>query len=172
MSRRPIIAFCGPAGAGKSAAADRLMHRHGFARVRFAGALKRMMWALGLDEHHTDGDLKEMPCDLLAGRTPRFAMQTLGTEWGRDIIAPDLWLRAWRDELDRTAGPVVVDDVRYLNEAEAVRQAGGRLIRIVGRGGIAGAHASERLEFAADGEIDNAGAFDDFLAAVDGVTKC
>ncbi len=166
-----VIGFCGAAGAGKSTAADRLVHCHGFRRVRFAGPLKRMMWALGLDERHTDGALKELPCGLLGGRTPRFAMQTLGTEWGRDIIAQDLWLRAWRAEVTAACKLVVVDDVRFANEAEAVRQAGGTLIRITGRGGISGGHVSELQDFAVHHTIDNAGCFDDFLAAVDGVAK-
>ncbi len=164
-----LIGFCGPAGSGKSAAADRLVHRHGFTRVRFAGPLKRMMWALGLDERHTDGALKEVSCDLLGGHTPRFAMQTLGTEWGRDLIATDLWLNAWRLAVKTTRGNIVVDDVRFANEAEVVRAAGGRLVRITGRGGIAGRHASEIQDFPVDAEIDNAGEFDAFMDKVDGV---
>lgn len=164
-----LIGFCGPAGAGKSAAAGRLVRHHGFTRVRFAGPLKRMMWALGLDGRHTDGALKEIPCDLLGGRTPRFAMQTLGTEWGRDIIAQDVWLRAWASAVRVAGEPVVVDDVRFANEAAAVRQAGGRLIRITGRGGISGGHVSELQDFEVDHTIENAGSFDDFMAAVDGV---
>ena len=45
-----------------------------------AGMIRRMI----------DGDLKEAPTPLFEGRTPRHAMQTLGTEWGRDRIGRDL----------------------------------------------------------------------------------
>jgi len=55
------IGFCGPAGAGKSTAAERLMLRWQFQRVRFAGPLKAMMLALGLDPAQVDGDRKEEP---------------------------------------------------------------------------------------------------------------
>lgn len=66
---------------------------------------------------------------------------------------------------------MVVDDVRFANEAEAMRAAGGRLYLIAGRGGIVGAHASENQAFTVDNEIDNAGAFEAFLEAVDGVAR-
>ena len=44
-------------------------------RVSFAGPLKAMMAALGLSSEQIDGSLKETPCDLLCGKTPRQAMQ-------------------------------------------------------------------------------------------------
>jgi hypothetical protein len=67
-----------------------LVNHRGFARVRFAGPLKAMMAALGCTNAEIDGDRKEVPCDLLGGKSPRWAMQTLGTEWGRKLIGDDL----------------------------------------------------------------------------------
>lgn len=144
---RLIIGLSGLAGSGKSTAAAHLVHRHGFARVRFAGPLKAMMAALGLTHEQIEGSEKEVPCALLGGRTPRYAMQTIGTEWGRDLIAPDLWIRAWRAAVDAVpAGqPIVCDDVRFPNEADAIRAAGGFLVRVERPGAGAGAagHSSE-----------------------------
>lgn len=144
---RTIIAFSGLAGSGKSTAAAHLVEARGFARVRFAGPLKAMMAALGLTPAQIDGAEKETPCDLLGGKTPRHAMQTIGTEWGRDLIAPDLWIRAWQAAVERLpAGqPVVVDDCRFPNEAAAIRAAGGALVRIIrpGAGSGAAGHSSE-----------------------------
>lgn len=125
---RTIIAFTGLAGAGKSTAAAHLVAR-GFTRVRFAGPLKAMMAALGLTAAEIDGDRKESPCTLLGGKTPRWAMQSLGTEWGRDLISQDLWIRAWQAALPAT-GNVVVDDCRFPNEAAAVAAAGGVIVCI------------------------------------------
>lgn len=145
---RTVIAFSGLAGSGKSTAAEHLINRHGFTRVRFAGPLKAMMAALGLTPDEIEGHLKEQPCALLGGKTPRYAMQTIGTEWGRDIINRDLWIRAWRAAVDKLppGAPVVVDDCRFPNEADAVRAVGGVLVRIeragAGAGGAAG-HSSE-----------------------------
>lgn len=144
---RTIIAFTGLAGAGKSTAAFHLVAHRGFERVRFAGPLKAMMAALGLTHEQIEGREKETPCDLLGGKTPRYAMQTIGTEWGRDLIANDLWVRAWKAAVAAIpAGvPVVVDDCRFPNEAEAVQAAGGILVRVDRPGaGTASIHASEQ----------------------------
>lgn len=150
MTRRKIIAFTGLAGSGKSTAAQWLVERQHYERVRFAGPLKDMMLALGLDRQQVDGSIqaKETPCDLLCGKTPRFAMQTIGTEWGRKLIGEEVWTNAWRAAVDRLPKrvPVVVDDMRYPNEAAAVTALGGFVIRIEreGAGSIVGAaHSSE-----------------------------
>jgi hypothetical protein len=142
-----ILGLCGVAGAGKSSAASYLSEHHGFARTRFAEPLKAMMRAIGLSEAQVDGDLKGEPAALLCGRTPRHAMQTIGTEWGRDLIHPDLWITLWTRtalEILEQGGRVVVDDVRFPNEVEAIQTLGGRVVCIKGRGGIPGDHVSEQ----------------------------
>ena len=144
-----IIGFCGPIGAGKTTCARHLEASHGFRRVRFAGPLKDMLRALGLTDEELDGHLKEQPCDLLGGQTPRRAMQTLGTEWGRALIHPDLWVLAWLHAI-KDYPQVVVDDVRFPNEVETIRAAGGMVI-LVERPGFTAetTHPSEshRLRF-------------------------
>lgn len=113
-----------------------------------------MMRCLGLDDRHTDGHLKEVPCLILNGHTPRYAMQTIGTEWGRGIIGDSLWVNAWRSTLPK--GNIVVDDVRFENEADAVRELGGVVVRIVRGDTISvGDHESERLDLQEDWRIDN-----------------
>ena len=44
-----------------------------------------------------EGDQKEIPSDVLFGKTSRYAMQTLGTDLGCDCMHPDFWIKA---ELD------------------------------------------------------------------------
>lgn len=167
---RTLIAFTGLAGSGKSTAAKYLVEHHGFTRVRFAGPLKDMMRALGLTEAEIEGDRKETPCDLLGGKTPRFAMQTIGTEWGRDIVAQDLWIRAFNASLAKVpAGvPVVVDDARFPNEADAIVAAGGVLVRIVrpGAGSGAAGHSSEAHTLPCVATIENASSEGDLFACV------
>ncbi len=125
---RKIIAFIGPAGCGKSTAAAALVSG-GYIRHRFAGPLKAMLRALGLTREEVDGNLKETPSALL-GCTPREAMQSLGTQWGREMIHGDLWMRAWINGLP-TEGLIVVDDCRFPNEAEAVRRLDGTIVRVI-----------------------------------------
>jgi hypothetical protein len=87
-------------------------------------------------------------------------MQSLGTNWGRDMIGPTLWTGLWyatvSDVLDH-GGRVVCDDCRFPNEAEVVRNIGGFVVRLEGRGGIAGGHPSEAQDFEADWMIANVG---------------
>jgi hypothetical protein len=149
-----LVALTGAAGSGKSTAADYLVGT-GWQRVKFAGPLKDMMRALyrgaGLHddqiERRIEGDLKEQVDPLLGFETPRWAMQTLGTQWGRELITRNLWagIAESRIRAHLQAGErVVVDDCRFENEAALVRALGGRVVRLTGRGGIAGAHASEQ----------------------------
>lgn len=177
-----IIGFAGLIGAGKTTAALHLVGRHGFERVRFAGPLRAMLRALGLSARELEGDLKERPSRLLGGKTPRYALQSLGTEWGRDCIDPDLWVRAWAAAIEGKPR-VVVDDVRFANEVAAIRGLGGRIVRIARPRPIAiltdchalaktaHLHISERALPRCDVDVANDGSLEAFLAAVDYVLE-
>lgn len=135
-----LIALHGVAGSGKSLASDHLWNGHGFATTKFAGPLKGMLRMLliingvkttGEIDRYIEGDLKEVPSDYFGGKTPRYLMQTLGTEWGRELIADDLWLSTWKNGVQSMGeDSVVVDDCRFENEATLVRSMGGRVIHI------------------------------------------
>lgn len=179
-----LIAFTGPAGCGKSTAAEALVEM-GWARVKFADPLKNMLRALyyscGIEdtafiEARIEGEMKEEPDPLLRGRTPRWALQTLGTEWGRNLISEDLWTAAWRNKVNGLLAEgvdVVADDCRFPNEAEAVRRLGGKVVQILGRcAGIGGRHASERMEIDPDMKIANAATIEGFQTDVIYVFHC
>lgn len=164
-----LIAFNGPAGVGKSAAAEFLCgDEFAFVRVKFAEGLKAMLRALyecaGLDpdeiERRIEGDLKEKPDPLLGGKSPRHAMLTLGTDWGRDLIAPGLWVRIWSRKvrlLMASGHSVVVDDLRFPNELAEIRELGGEVYQVTGpsRRGVTINHVSEQLACDPDGTIVN-----------------
>lgn len=145
-----LVALCGSAGSGKSAAADYLVLHYGYRRVKFAGPLKNMLRAIGLTHAEIEGDAKESKSEMLCGRTPRYVMQTLGTEWGRHIVGADLWVNLWQERVtklaaDNPATRIVVDDMRFPNEMGAVAQLGGRRIMLhrATAQGKAGDHVSE-----------------------------
>lgn len=174
MSDRLWVGLTGPAGAGKTTAAQGLSE-HGFKLERLADPLKGMLRAAGLTHDQVDGDLKEEPCDLLCGWSPRHAMQTLGTEWGRDTIGQDIWVRMW---LHRVRGlPFVVsDDVRFPNEVEAIRDYADRSVIIrIERPGPAGtslsSHVSETHVLLHDAVVCNDGTPDDLVREVLGVVR-
>ena len=155
---RHIIGLTGPIGSGKTSVANILCQDFGFVRVRFAGPLKNMMTTLGLTLAEIEGELKEKPCALLCGKTPRHAMQTIGTEWGRNLIGEDLWVNAWRHQVNKMieTQPVVCDDVRFANEAKAIRDMGGLVVRVTrpGKERIS-SHPSEAFAFDVDAELNN-----------------
>ena len=148
-----LIGLSGAAGSGKSTAAQYLHDAHRYQRKRFAAplkdALRRMLHGALVDDHTAErmieGDLKEVPATVLLGKTPRQAMQSLGTEWGRNCIGEDFWVNLMRHALDNSkrGALIVIEDVRFDNEAALIRDFGGRIIRMEGRGGIPGTHVSE-----------------------------
>jgi hypothetical protein len=152
-----VVGLCGAAGSGKSVAAEEL-ERMGFKRVRFSAALKDMLRAFyracGVAEtdieRRIEGDLKEVPDPLLGGKTPRYAMQTLGKEWGRDMIWNELWSRAWRTRAEKELSDghrIVAEDVRFETEDAEVHRLGGKIVEIVGRrkAEVTSTHASEHF---------------------------
>jgi hypothetical protein len=177
MNLPPLIAFTGRAGSGKSTAAEAL-EKVGFERVKFADPLKDMLRVLysyaGLPdveiERRIEGDLKQEKDGFLCGQTPRHAMQTLGTEWGRNLIGTDLWVSAWADKVYSIlmdGVPVVVDDCRFRNEAEALRKIGGKIVQVEGRSaGLEATHASEQFDLVPDEVISNTGSYHEFQANV------
>lgn len=124
----------------------------GYTQMAFATPIKIMVIALlsyqGVDDETIgrmmDGDLKEVPTPFLAGRSPRHAMQTLGTEWGRKLMGEDIWIDMLVNASDQFE-MVVVTDVRFPNEVEALRKrCHAEIVRITRPGLPAGdGHASE-----------------------------
>ena len=170
-----LIALSGFAGSGKSLASS-YFEGAGYRLVKFAAPVKDMLRILlhtaGLSraeiEACLEGELKEEPLDVLQGASPRKAMQTLGQDWGRDMIHPDIWLDLWRSAVlsEFSLGhKVVVDDLRYLNEVQAVNELGG-LVYHVRRSSPDRPpmdHLSERFDFTPDHIIDNDGTKEEFL---------
>jgi hypothetical protein len=159
MSPNRLVAFCGAAKSGKTVSADFLVQWFGFRKVKFADLIKDMLGVLGLTDMHLEGVLKEAPLDWLGGKSPRYLMQTLGTEWGRNLITADIWANAWAkrvQELLDGGFDVVVDDCRFPNEADTIRRMGGTIVEIV-RPGVDGVlpHSSEQQVIAADRTILN-----------------
>jgi len=159
-----IIGLAGRARTGKDTAAAYLEDMFGFEPVAFAAPIKTAIadW-FDLDARHLEGDLKETPLPDI-GKSHRQLFQTLGTEWCRQLVHPDVWIYvmdAWLRRLEReyfAQGAqlfgVVVSDVRFDNEAEWVRRRGGLLIHLErGSAPDVSAHISESGVTRADSDI-------------------
>jgi len=131
-----IVGLTGLKGSGKDTAA-KVLKAAGFEEVKMAAGLKGMirsfLYYQGVDslivERMIEGDLKEIETEYLGGKSPRQFMQLLGTEFGRDLIHPDLWVNAWKRRV-ASVDKVITTDIRFPNEAQALTEAGGKLYRI------------------------------------------
>lgn len=136
MAPRLLVGLIGHKGSGKDTAAE-VYGQYGYENLKFADPLKDMLRVIfrasgdseDVIERRIDGDLKEEPCEALRGKTPRYAMQTLGTEWGRDMIGQDVWTNLLTMKA-RQFDMVVVTDVRFPNEVETVHELGGKVIEV------------------------------------------
>ena len=137
-----IIAFTGLASAGKTTAASPVIYEMGYYPLSFATPIKRMIEVLT-----PSMDKNERP-EILCGKSIREAYQTLGTEWGRKMIHDKIWVeigrRAITSELlcEDNRG-VVIDDLRFNNEALCIKDMGGIIIEITRPGLTKMEHASE-----------------------------
>lgn len=108
----PDIAFTGKAGSGKTTAADWLVEQLGYRRVSFASVLKNVgaqIWGEG-------------------ARTDRDKLQRLGVAVRE--IDPDAWVRAALRQINTIKEPVVVDDLRFENELDALVEEGFVVVRV------------------------------------------
>jgi len=180
------IAFCGPRGTGKTALADYLVKLHGFTRCSLAAPIKRIIAECPTDSHERHQYLLRWAAELFPGRIvlqARFATeaaralaaerdpgrraQLLGTEVGR-ALDPEVWIRYLLEHLP--PGPVVVDDVRFVNECEALRVAGFILVRLTAPPDVLAARlaarAAERRDPSHASERGLEGIPDDYWDAV------
>ena len=110
-------------------------------------------------------EVKQQHIDWL-GMTVREFLQKLGTAVRKEID-PDFWVKALFNTYHK--GNVIIADVRFPNEAEAIKERGGILIRIERPGAGAGEHVSETALDDYTGWniiIDNVGTLEDLFNTV------
>ena len=128
-----LVGIHGKGGSGKDTVGEILRDKHGFGSAAFANPIKRMICCLldvGLAKWN-DREWREAPLELFGNKSPRFMAQTIGTEWGRRTIDPDLWLNLTMNKIKAVNwDKVAITDVRFDNEAEYIRDHGGFIIHV------------------------------------------
>lgn len=125
-----IIALCGPKEGGKDTLGEGLAALFVAEVDRFANKLYAMCAVIDPDIHpkmsHEDKE------DWLLGNpelgTRRNFLEKLGTEFGRELIHPDLWAILTLDSIANL--PTILVDCRFENEAEAIRDRGGLVVHL------------------------------------------
>lgn len=129
MDRLRVIGVSGKARAGKDTLFA-IAEKDGYTKLSFAGELKRRARQdFGLTDEHTDGKLKEVPSDLLLGHSPREFLIELGNLYRK--YRPSFWVDIILNQI--LANPYdrfMITDVRYPNEAEAIKSVGGSILRL------------------------------------------
>jgi hypothetical protein len=176
-----IIGIAGKKGIGKTTVANTLCLNHDFKRLSFADPLKAMLKPLllasGLSEEgcrlYTESD-KEMVITGI-GLSYRRLMQTLGTDWGRDMVSPHLWLHCAEKSIDAAATGIVFDDVRYDDEAALIRSKGGIIVHLRGKMPLEyDYHPSEQGIMVLDNDlvVHSSGNISDVMDRLEGFIAC
>ncbi|QNO12686.1 deoxynucleoside monophosphate kinase [Arthrobacter phage Snek] len=145
MNRVPIVGMIGKKRVGKDTFASVLVEKYGYTKVAFADPLREAAYALnpivGTFPLTVDGVMRVQEW--------RYAdvIDAIGYEAAKDYVPEvrkvlqklgqairaqdrDYWLRAGITKAVEVGGPVVITDVRFPNEADAIRNAGGYLVRV------------------------------------------
>jgi len=187
-----VIGFTGKINSGKTSAAQYLVSE-GYSEYSFADPIKRIAEIFGFEKHQLYGT-QEQKLEVnthwkVSGR--RF-LQRFGTDVCRDALpmlmpelglqeSESLWIRLWQIEMQRYPERLyVISDVRYPDEAEAIRRLGGLIIRLtctlpertgstIGRDSSVHAHASEQMQsqIQAHHEINTDGSVQELYAHLD-----
>jgi hypothetical protein len=185
-----VIGLSGYAQAGKDTIGQHLVDNHGYTRISFADTLRDFLYKLNpvVEVHHVAGAriMEELATvvdeegweaakKLVPTQTHsvRALLQRLGTDAGRAVLGEDVWVDAALKAIE-PGGKYVITDVRFPNEADAVRAMGGQLWRVV-RPGMAAVNAHPS-EVALDGyqfdqRIDNSLAKEDLWRTVESLVK-
>lgn len=134
--RKKLVGFCGLKGTGKTVAARHLVDTMGYTDVQFSGGLKAMLKAyleyndIEDTDIYMEGIYKNHKSKYFCNKSFRHAMQTLGTEWGREQIGKKFWIEAWQRKIDKLE-LVTASDVRFPEEVAAIKENGGIIIKIL-----------------------------------------
>jgi hypothetical protein len=117
-----IIGLTGPKMVGKSTYAKSI---EGAIILSFATPIKEMLKVILPGEkylHFKEEPIPNFPDNI----NTRQLLQSLGTEWGREGVYPNIWIDLAYKAAEQYIGKrtIVFDDIRFPNEAWAIRRWG------------------------------------------------
>jgi hypothetical protein len=128
-----IIGLSGYAQSGKDATANLLCLNYDYKRIAFADPMRHALQIINprLDSITRVSDFVDDYGWDIAKKNPevRRLLQVLGTDFGRKMLGDDVWIKMAVRDL-RQDDRVVISDVRFPNEADAIKKLGGTVWRI------------------------------------------
>lgn len=169
-----IIGLHGLPRSGKDTVAKILIDAYGYERIAFAEPLKKAAAVLldrpmcecnGLTESGEVYDREAVMPEW--GFSMRWFLQTFGTECLRQQIREDFWTKRLVAEVQKRplGSLIVVTDVRFANETNALRNLGGLIVQVRRPGLVGSNHISDRPVIC-DWTIDNDGTLEDLKLKV------
>ncbi len=127
-----LIGLAGAATCGKNTLADYITREHGHVQEAFAMPIKKAIASmLGVPVSVVERGKEEGVGPAFIDKTYRELLQTLGTEWGRDLVDENFWNKLLKNKLEiHSDSRIVITDVRFNNEAQMIREMGGVVIYI------------------------------------------
>lgn len=127
MGQPRIIGVHGPLNGGKDTVANYIIAKFPgeYQRYAFAKPIKDACKTLfGFSQIQTEDRILKEQIDSFCGFSPRKAMQLMGTEYGREMLCKDIWIK--RAELEARQNAIlnistIITDVRFQNEADWLR---------------------------------------------------
>jgi hypothetical protein len=169
-----IIGLSGYARSGKDTVADYLVTHKGFTRVAFADPIRKILYAVNpmIDGERLADMVDTYGWDITKSKPEvREFLQALGYS-ARVHINPNVWIMAAFSGMTRNENYVIAD-VRFRNEANAIKEFGGQIWRIQRPGVEAvNGHVSEweMDEYEYDWAVSNDGTLEQLEYAVK--TRC
>jgi Domain of unknown function (DUF4406) len=175
VPRVELIGLSGYARSGKDTIADSLATTYGYKKMSFADPMKKAL--LTLDPNIDFGEGRaylsqaiKVGWDELKNNSTeiRPLLQRMGTEIGRNMWGEDFWVNAAINSIP-DGSKIVFADVRFPNEADAIKSLGGSVWRIERNGvGPANSHISETAldGYKFDKTINNSGSIEDLEITV------
>lgn len=165
-----LLGVTGKAGCGKNTLANFLIKNHNFIEMSFADTIKDMACVLLNVNREQLEELKINNAPLLGTEniTARYILQTLGTEWGRNLISRDIWINNLRQKIiNNISKNIIITDVRFPNEFEMLTKLGFHFIKIIPKKELLhlkedNNHESESYDFKDCIIINNFGTLEDF----------
>jgi len=163
-----IIGFSGKIGSGKTTLTEFLCNKFPYAKVSFADPLKFIVQYLySLDYDQLYGNKKEV-IDPRYGVTPRYLLQYIGTNLFRNWDT-DFWVKVFKRKY-LSMDYIILDDVRFENEAAIIHEMGGIIIKVVSHRNVNNSssanHASEQGIKNYDYKIYNDQGYDELHCAL------